>query len=60
MITIYALHGINDSGEAEGSVYRARREELPFGGWTSQGYNIERVEELTVTLEHAEALGVTP
>jgi len=60
-LTIWALHGHEhaDTGtEPSASIYRGRREDLPFGGWTSQGYAIERVEQLTVSPEQARALGV--
>ena len=60
-LTIWALHGqeVTDTGSTPGaSVYRGRREDLPFGGWTSQGYALERVEQLTVSPEQARALGV--
>ena len=62
-LTIWALHGqeVTDTGSTPGaSVYRGRREDLPFGGWTSQGYAVERVEQLTVSPEQARALGVEP
>ena len=49
-LTIWALHGHEtaDTGTEPGaSIYRSRREDLPFGGWTSQGFAVERVEQLT-------------
>lgn len=62
-LTIWALHGHEtaDTGAKPGaSTYQGRREDLPFGAWTSQGWVVERVEQLTVSPEQARALGVEP